>query len=79
MSTNRKKTGKTRPEMLTTTLPRETRGGFVSCAFLPIPKFLPRILCISLKIREKEFYFIKKGNFSATCIKETVYYEFYFG
>lgn len=43
-------------EMLTTILPCETRGDFcLSCFFLYVPKFLPRILCISIMIKERKF------------------------
>lgn len=53
---DRKKTGNTCTEMGTTRLTCQTRGDLVSGALLYAPKFPPRILCMSLIIKEKDFH-----------------------
>lgn len=63
MCTNRKQIRNICTEMLTTVLTCETTGHFCLLCFLYVLNLLPRKLCTSLIIKEKEFYFIQKGKF----------------
>lgn len=56
VSMERKKTGNTYTDTLTSRLTCDTRGDLVSGVFLFALKFPLRMLCISIIVKEKQFY-----------------------